>query len=195
MLSSMVIASQLRAGMAIRFEGQMYKVLGAEYHPGQGKMGGATHTRLKNLSTGTLREISFRAELRLDEVETQKAPMDFLYADAEQYTFMNPETFEQVSIPASVIGPQAALLQTEMRVVIDFVEGQPVGVLFPDVLEVRIADTGPPSHQQVDSVWKPARLESGVEIMVPQFIKNGDLIRLDVANMKYMDRAKGSGRA
>jgi elongation factor P len=67
--------------------------------------------------------------------------------------------------------------------------------VFPDVLEVRIGATAPPSHAQVDSVWKPARLESGVEVMVPQFIKNGDLIRLDVANMKYMDRAKGSGKA
>ncbi len=191
----MVIASQLRAGMAVRFEGQTYKVLAAEHHLGQGKMGGAAHTRLRNLQTGTLREINFRAELKLEEVETRKVPMDFLYADAEQCTFMNPETFDQISVPVSLVGPQAALLQTDMRVAVDFVEGQPVGVAFPDVLEVRIGETAPPSHAQVDSVWKPARLESGVEIMVPQFIKNGDLIRLDVANMKYMDRAKGSGRA
>ncbi len=191
----MVIASQLRAGMAIRHEGQMYKVLAAEYHPGQGKMGGVAHTRLKNLSTGTQREISFRAELKLEEVETEKAPMDFLYAEGEDQVFMNPQTFEQISIPGSLVGPQAALLQPEMRVVVELVEGRPVDVRFPDILEVRVAGTAPPSHQQVDSVWKPARLESGVEIMVPQFIKNGDLVRLDVANMKYMDRAKGSGKA
>ncbi len=191
----MVIASQLRAGMAVRFEGQVYKVLAAEHHLGQGKMGGAAHTRLKNLSTGTLREINFRAELKLEEVETRKLPMDFLYADAEQCTFMNPETFDQISVPVSLVGPQTALLQTDMRVAVDFVEGQPVGVVFPEVLEVRIGETAPPSHAQVDSVWKPARLESGVEVMVPQFIKDGDLIRLDVANMKYMDRAKGSGKA
>ena len=191
----MVIASQLRAGMAVRFEGQVYKVLAAEHHLGQGKMGGAARTRLKNLSTGALREINFRAELKLEEVETRKVPMDFLYADAEQCTFMNPETFDQISVPVSLVGPQTALLQTDMRVAVDFVEGQPVGVVFPEVLEVRIGETAPPSHAQVDSVWKPARLESGVEVMVPQFIKDGDLIRLDVANMKYMDRAKGSGKA
>ena len=191
----MVIASQLRAGMAVRFEGQAYKVLAAEHHLGQGKMGGAAHTRLKNLSTGTLREINFRAELKLEEIETRKVPMDFLYADAEQCTFMNPETFDQISVPVSLVGPQTALLQTDMRVAVDFVEGQPVGVVFPEVLEVRIGETAPPSHAQVDSVWKPARLESGVEVMVPQVIKDGDLIRLDVANMKYMDRAKGSGKA
>jgi elongation factor P len=190
----MVIASQLRAGMAIRLEGQTYRVLAAEYHPGQGKMGGAAHTRLKNLSTGTLREISLRAEMKLEEVETERLPMEFLFENAGECTFMNPQSFEQIALPAALVGPQAALLEPEMRVMVDFVEGLPVGVQFPDVMEVRIVETAPAVHQQVDSVWKPARLERGVEIMVPQFIKSGDMIRLDVANMKYMDRAKGAGR-
>lgn len=188
----MVVASQLRVGMAIRFEGQLYKVLLADYHPGQGKMGGVAHTRLKNLATGTLWEHSFRAELKLEEAEVEKTPMDFLYEDAGECTFMNPETFEQTTIPASLIGPQARLLEAEMRVAVESVEGKPVSVVLPEVLEVRIAETAPPSHAQVDSVWKPARLENGAEIMVPQFIKTGDAIRLDVANMKYMDRAKGT---
>ncbi len=191
----MVAASQLRAGMAIRYEGQLYKVLIADYHPGQGKMGGVTHCRLKNLSTGTLWEHSFRSELKLDELPVEKQPMDFLYADSEQCYFMNPDTYEQVGIPVSVIGPQSKFLQPEMRVAIEFVEGQPTSVVLPDILEVRIAETAPPSHQQTDSVWKTARLENGVEIMVPQFIKSGDWIRLDVTNLKYIDRAKGAAKS
>jgi elongation factor P len=190
----MVTASQLRAGMAIRFEGQNYKVLVADYHPGQGKMGGATHARLKNLATGTLWEHSFRSDLKLEELEVEKQSMDFLYEDAGQCWFMNPETYEQTGIAAAALGPQAKLLQPEMRVTVEFVEDQPVSVVFPDVLEVRILDTAPPSHQQVDSVWKPARLDNGIEVMVPQFIKTGDMIRLDVAAMKYMDRAKGTAK-
>jgi elongation factor P len=190
----MVSASQLRVGMAVRFEGQLYRVLAAEYHPGQGKMGGVAHTRLRNLSTGTLWEHSFRSDLKLDEVEVQKTPMDFLYEDGGECTFMNPETFEQVSIATSIIGPQAALLRPGMRVSVDFIEGTPTSVLFPDILEVRVAETTPPVHQQADSVWKPARLENGLEIMVPQFIKPGDTIRFDGANMKYMDRAKGTAK-
>jgi elongation factor P len=190
----MVAASQLRAGMAIRFEGQTYKVLLAEYHPGQGKMGGVAHTRLRNLATGTLWEHSFRSDLKFEQVDVEKVPMDFLFEDSGHCTFMNPETFEQVAIASSAIGPQAALLQPEMRVTVEFVEGSPASVAFPDILEVRVIETAPPVHQQVDSVWKPARIESGVEIMVPQFIKQGDLIRLDVGNMKYMDRARGAAR-
>ncbi len=191
----MITASQLRAGLVIRFEGQLYKVLMADYHPGQGKMGGVAHCRLKNLATATLWEHSFRADLKLEEAEAEKTPMDFLYEDAGECTFMNPETFEQITLPASLIGPQAQLLQPQMRVQIEFVEGSPISVVLPDVLEVRVDDTAPPSHQQVDSVWKPARLANGVEIMVPQFIKTGEVIRLDVANMKYMDRAKGTAKA
>jgi elongation factor P len=191
----MVVASQLRAGMAVRFEGQPYRILFADYHPGQGKMGGATHARLKNLSTGTLWEHSFRSDLKLEELDVEKQPMDYLYDDGGDCYFMNPGSFEQIAIPRATVGPQAALLQPEMRVAVESVEGRPVSVSFPDVLEVRVAETTAPVHQQVDSVWKSARLESGVEIMVPQFIKSGDLIRLDVANMKYMDRAKGTGKS
>ena len=188
----MVTASQVRIGMAVRYEGQVYKVLAADYHPGQGKMGGVMHARLKNLSTGSLWEHSFRADLKLEELSVEKQPMDFLYADGEQCHFMNPDTFEQVDLPASVIGPQANFLLPDMRVAVEFVEGQPVSVALPDILEVRVAETAPPAHQQQESVWKPARLDNGVEVMVPQFIKVGDLIRLDVANLKYIDRAKGA---
>ena len=191
----MVTASQLRAGMAVRFEGQAYKVLASVYHPGQGKMGGAAHARLRNLSTGTLWEHSFRAELKLEELDVVKQSMDYLYDDGDDCCFMNPESFEQITIPRALVGPQAALLQPEMRVAVEFIEERPISVSFPDVLEVRVTDTTPPVHQQVDSVWKSAKTESGVEIMVPQFIKTGDWIRLDVANMKYMDRAKGTGRS
>jgi elongation factor P len=190
----MVTASQLRTGMAIRFEGQNYKVLMAEYHPGQGKMGGVAHARLRNLSTGTIWEHSFRADLKLEELEVERLPMDFLYEDSGQCYFMNPENYDQIAVSAAAIGPQAALLEAGMRVGVELVEGQPVSVLMPDTLDVRVEDTAPPVHQQTDSVWKPARLANGVEIMVPQFIKTGDLIRLDVANLKYMDRTKGAGK-
>jgi elongation factor P len=188
----MITASQLRAGMAVRFEGQPYKVVASEYHPGQGKMGGAAHARLKNLSTGTIWEHSFRAELKLEEMTVEKRSMTFLYADDDHCWFMDPENFEQVGIPNAVIGGQARFLRPDMTVPVEFVEEAPVSVLFPDVIEVRIADTAPPVHAQQDSNWKPATLENGVEIMVPLFIKGGDLIRLDLNALRYMDRAKGA---
>ncbi len=190
----MVTASQLRAGMVIRHEGQPYKVLFADYHPGQGKMGGVTHARLKNLTTGTTWEHSFRSDLKLSDVGVERQSMEFLYSDSDGCYFMHPETFEQVVIPAETIGQQARFLKEGMQVPVEIVDGSPTSVMFPDFLEVRIADTAPPIHQQQDSTWKPARLENDVEVMVPQFIKAGDVIRLDMNNLKYMDRAKGTAK-
>lgn len=191
----MVLASQMRAGMAIVFENQTYRVVAAEYHPGQGKMGGATHARLQNLETGTFREHSFRAELKLQDLPVQRQSLEFLYADGDQLCLMDPGNYEQTEIARAVVGPRAAFLEPGMKLPVDFVNGRPVHVLFPDMIEVKIADTAPATHQQADSAFKPAKLANGVEIMVPQFIKAGDLIRLDLETMKYMDRARPDAKA
>ncbi|HTT63634.1 MAG TPA: hypothetical protein VMG35_17400 [Bryobacteraceae bacterium] len=191
----MVVASQMRAGMAIVWENQTYRVVAADYHPGQGKMGGVTHARLQNLETGTFREHSFRAELRFQDLPVEKQALEFLYMDGSQCCFMHPETYEQTEIPQAVAGSRAAFLEPGMKLAVEFVSGRPVQVLIPDVIEVQIADTAPASHQQTDSAFKPARLANGIEVMVPQFIKTGDMIRLDLQTMKYMDRARPDAKA
>jgi elongation factor P len=190
----MITASEVRTGMAIRYDAQTWKVLAADYHPGQGKMGGVLHARLRNLDTGTQWEHSFRAELRFEEIPLDKRPVDFLYLDADDCYFMDPQTFEQFTVPAALIGDQARLLQPEMRVSLELLGDRPITVKLPDVLELRIADTAPAMHNQQDSTWKPARLESGLQIMVPQFIKTGDMVRLDTENLKYMERVKAAGK-
>src|SRR2546423_925528 len=111
----MVLASQLRAGMAIRYEGQDYKVVAAEYHPGQGRMGGVTHARLRNLDSGNFWEHSFRSEIRLEEVPVEKQVLEFLYADGDQCYFMDPERFEQTEVSRSIVGPQAGFLDPGMK--------------------------------------------------------------------------------
>jgi elongation factor P len=191
----MVLASQMRAGMAVVFESQTYRVVAAEYHPGQGKMGGVTHARLQNIDTGTFREHSFRAELRLRDLPVERQALEFLYADGDHYCFMDAENYEQTEIPRAVIGPRAAFLEPGMKLPVEFVSGRPVHILFPEMIEVRIADTAPPAHQQADSAFKPARLPNGMEVMVPQFIKTGDMIRLDLETMKYMDRSRPDAKA
>ena len=190
----MILASQLRSGMAVVFEGHTYRVLSAEYHPGQGKMGGVCHAQLQNFDTGTLRDYSFRSELKLQEVAVEKRHLQFLYASGDVFCFMNPETFEQTEIPREVMGRRASLLVAGMPLGIEFLDGRPVGVSFPDVLEVKVIDTAPPVHQQADANFKPATLENGVEIQVPQFIKTGDAIRLNVGSMKYVARAEAKAK-
>ncbi len=186
----MINASQIRAGMAIRYEGQLYRVLAADYHPGQGKMGGVNHVRLENLSTGAIWEHSLRADLKVAEVPVERQTLEFLYSDEHACFFMHPASYEQTEIPTALIGERAKFLEPGMQVPVEFVEGRPVSVVFPDFVEAKIAETAPPMHGQADSTWKPARLTNGVQVMVPPFVKTGDAIRLSLADLKYMDRAK-----
>jgi elongation factor P len=188
----MVTASQLRPGMVVRHEGQAFRVATCDYHAGQGKMSGVAHVRLKNLQTGTFWEHGFRADLKIDIIEVQKQNLEFLYADADHYYFMDPENFEQTGIPHSVLGAIGRFLLPQMRLPVEFAEGNPINVVFPDIVELRVKQTAPPIHQQQDNTWKQAELENGLKVLVPQFIKTGDSVRIDVEKLKYVDRAKGA---
>ena len=189
----MINASQIRAGMAIRYEDQLYKVLAADYHPGQGKMGGVNHLRLENLQTGTIWEHSLRADLRVSEAPVEKQALEYLYSDDSACFFMHPVSYEQTEIPNTSIGERARFLEPGMQVPVEFVEGRPIAVVFPEFVEVKIEDTAPPTRAQADSTWKAARLSNGVRVMVPPFVKTGDTIRLSLSDLRYMDRAKAKG--
>ncbi len=190
----MLAASQLRPGMVIRYENQAFRVISCDYHAGQGKMGGVAHVRLKNLFTGTFWEHSFRSDLKLEVLEVERHNLEFLYSDADQYYFMNPESFDQIGIPAALIGSVGRFLRPQMQLPVEFVDGKPVSVVFPDIVELKVENTAPPAHQQQDNTWKIAEMENGLKIMVPQFIKTGDMIRIDVEKLRYVDRARAGSR-
>ena len=186
----MIGAEKLRAGMAIRYQGQPYKVVAADYHPGQGKMGGANHLELRNLETGTLWQQSLRAELKVEELPIERLNLEYLYSTETASIFMHLQNFEQIEVPSALLGAQARFLSEGMQLPVEFVEGRPIAVLFPDFVEIAVAETAPPVHSQVDGNWKPARLGNGVEVMVPPFVKSGESIRLNLNTLKYMERAR-----
>ena len=190
----MVIASQLRPGMVLKIGEDIFKVFEYTYNLGQGKMPGSVHTRAHHVVRGTLKEFRFRPEERLEDTQLQRQDMDFLYADADSVTFMNPDTFEQVAISREAIGAATQFLQAEMKVPVEFYEGQPVSIVFPPIVEAKISTTAQPVHQQQDNTLKPATLENGVEIMVPHFIKPGETVRVDVATGKYVDRVRADAK-
>jgi elongation factor P len=186
----MVVASQLRPGTVLKFGDDLFKVIESVYHVGQGKMPGCVHARLRNVLKGTLKESRFRPEERLEDTQLEKQEMEFLYSDADSATFMNPKTFDQVSVPLEATGPAAKFLQPEMKVPVEFFDGQPVSIVFPEIVEVKVQTTAQPVHQQQDNTYKYATLENGMEVMVPQFIKEGESIRVEVATGKYVDRVR-----
>ena len=186
----MVIAAQLRPGTVLKIGADIFKVFESTYHLGQGKMPGSVHARAHHVLKGTLKEFRFRPEERLEETQLVKQEMEFLFADADSVTFMHPESFEQVSLPREAIGKATRFLRPDMKVPVEFYEGQPVSIVFPEIVEAKVATTAQAIHQQQDSTFKEATLDNGLEILVPQFIKTGETIRVEVATGKYVDRVR-----
>jgi elongation factor P len=190
----MVIASQLRSGMILKVGGDLFKVLESEYHIGQGKMPGSVHAKLRHVMKRTDKEVRFRPEERLEDTQLQKREMDFLYSDADSATFMDPETFEQIPIPLDAVGPAQKFLKPDMKIPVEFCEGQPVNLVFPPIVELKVDSTAEAVHQQHDSNYKQATLENGMEALVPVFIKPGEIVRIEVSTGKYVDRVRTDTR-
>ncbi len=190
----MVLASQLRPGVVLKMGDDLLKVVESTYHVGQGKMPGSVHAKLRDVRKGTFKELRWRPEEKLDDTNLEKLEMEFLYSDADSATFMNPVTFDQVSIPLEAIGAATRFLKPEMRVPVEFYRGEPLSIIFPEIVEVKVESTAQPVHQQQDNTYKYATLENGLEVMVPQFIKPGEVVRIEVGSGKYVDRVRADAK-
>jgi elongation factor P len=186
----MVVASELREGVVVRIEGQIYKVIEVESRAGAAKMGGVVKTKLVNLRGGRIWEPHFRPQEKLEELPIERRRMEFLFAQGDRSTFIDSENFEQTEVPHRTLGPAASFLQPGMEVDIEFFEGEPISVVFADAVQARVKTTAPASHAQQDSAWKEAILENGVTIRVPLFIAPGESVRVDVRTGRYLERAR-----
>jgi elongation factor P len=186
----MIIASDLRPGMVIRIEGEIYKVLEVEARAGAAKMGGVVKAKLSNVRSARLWEPHFRPQERLEDLDLERHMMEFLFAEGDTCTFMNPDTYEQIEIPNAVLGLGQKFLQSGMELPVEFFDGEPISVVFPDIADVRVSETAPPAHSQQDSAWKEATLENGISVRVPLFIGPGELVRVEVKTGRYVERAR-----
>ena len=191
----MILASQLREGMAVRVQGEVYKVLECEVKAGGGQMGGVVKTRLRNVVSGRLWEPHFRPDDRLEDLPLEKQTMEFLYSDADNAFLMNPTTCEQIAVPLAVLGPSEKFLSPGTTLPVEFFDGRPVSVLFPATVEARVVDTAAPAHAADDSAWKEATLENGMHLKVPLFIAPGEMVRIDVKSVKYLERVREKKRS
>ena len=187
----MVFAFELRRGMFLRIEGEIYKVLEAESKAGSAKLGGVVKTKLCDVTSGRMWEPHFRPQERLEDLEVERRVMEFLFGDGETCTFMDPQTFEQIAVQRAILGPASAFLQSGMELPVEFFEDQPLSVVFPEIVDAEVANTAPPTHSQQDSAWKEATLDNGLRIRVPLFIAPGEIVRVDVRDSRYVERARG----
>ena len=183
-------ATQIRKGMVIVFEGEPCKVLDARHHT-PGNLRAMMQTKLRNLRTGSSFEHRFRSADAVERAVLEQHEMEYMYSDGTHHHFMNTENYEQTALSDDDLGGMAQWLTPGMRIQAEFYEGSPIGIDLPPSMILTVTSTEPTMKgATVSNVNKPATLENGVTISVPPFVNEGDRIRVDPVEGRYIERAK-----
>ena len=135
--------------------------------------------------------VGIRSTDAVDRAILEEHEMTYLYNDGDTYHFMNTESYEQIGLDAEALGDADGYLLPETVISVEFYEGQPMGIELPSVVELQIVETEPElKGATVSNVSKPAKLETGITIQVPPFIKQGERIRVNTTDGTYVERAK-----
>lgn len=182
--------AEFKRGMVLMIDGVPH-VLEDFHATGTAKFKQKLHARLRHLATGRILERTFadNEEIAVAEVEYRKA--QFSYVQGDTYVFMDSETYEPIELPASQIGDRRWFVKESEEYKTLFLDGRLVDLEIPGQVVLQVAETGPAQRGSSDSTWKPAKLETGFEIMVPLFIETGDRIRVDTAERKYAGKEGG----
>jgi elongation factor P len=185
-----ISANDIRKGMVILHEGSPVKVMEFHHHT-PGNLRAMVQARLRNLLTGNSFEFRFRSNDTLERVILEQHKMEYLYSDGSHHHFMNSENYEQVALTEEELGDAAQWLMPGLKIEVEFYNGTPNGVALPASMELTVATTEPQLKVATASNSnKPATLENGVTLMVPPFIAEGEKIRVNPAEARYMERVK-----
>jgi elongation factor P len=187
---SFVNGNGLRSGYVIKYKGDLYRVMTAEHRtPGKGKA--FMQAKLRKLKDGTQTEIKFRADESVERAEMEQVDMEYLYEDPSGFCFMNCETYEQIFMDDKLIGDGKKFLLPNTRVIVEFCDDAAIGLSFPEMVELKVVDTEPGLKGATASgSGKPATLETGLVVTVPQFIKIGEAVRVSTTSGEYLERVK-----
>lgn len=183
-------ANDLRRGNIIILDGTPCRVM--EFDRNQpGKGGAVVQTKLRNLVTGNSFDHRFRSNESVERAVLEQNEMEYLYSDGDAHHFMNTENYEQIGMSEEDLGDAAKWLMPGLKIEIEFFDGNPIGVDLPQSLELTITETEPVlKGATASNSNKPATLENGVTLYVPPFMKEGEKIRVNPAEEKYIERVK-----
>jgi len=187
---SSVKATQLRPGMVIQHQGDLFTVFTTE-HRTPGNKRGSMQTRMKNLRTGAIIEYRFRAEEFVDRAILDEIEFEYLYIEGDDFHFMNTKTYEQMQMTKDELGETVNYLIPNTIVKIEFHDEKAIGVDLPDTMDMKVIQTEPTLQKATASaVMKPATLETGLIVNVPPFVNEGDRIRVDTSEARYVQRVE-----
>ena len=180
----------IRPGNVIEHKGRLWRAVKIQ-HTQPGKGGAYLQVELKDIRDGTKLNERFRASEDVERVRLDQKEFQYLYADGDSYTFMDQETYDQVSLSSDMIGEPAVFLQDGMTVTIESYENDPISVMLPETVVMEITEADPVvKGQTAASSYKPALLENGVKTMVPPHIETGTRVVVNTADASYVERAK-----
>ena len=180
--------NEIKPGIIIEFNNDHWTVLKTQ-HVKPGKGGAFNQVELKSLTKGTKLNQRFRSSENVERVQLEEKKFNFLYSNDGESFFMEPKTFEQISLKSNLLGKKSKLLTENLEVTISYLEDRPLSVDLPNNIECIIENTeGVVKGQTAASSYKPAKLKNGIDIMVPPFIEEGDKIILDTRSLEYVKK-------
>ena len=186
----MINASEMKRGSVVRFDGELFTIVSYGWvKPGKGPA--YLQTKIKHLKNGNVMERRLQGSDKVDSVFVERLKMEYLYEDGSSLVFMDTTTFEQTFVQKDILGDGINYLQPNIEVQISVIEGEVVSVELPPTVTLKIVETSPPlKGATVTNKTKPAILETGCRVMVPDFVEDGTAIRVDTRSGEYIERAK-----
>lgn len=183
-------ATQIRRGMVLVFEGDPCRVIEFRHHT-PGNLRAMVQAKLKNLRTGSSFEHRFRAADTIIKADMETHELEFMYQGGDTYHFMNAENYDQIELDEEALGDSAPWMQPGLKILAEYYNGRPIGIQLPNSLVFEIVETAPVVRGATKTASsKPAKLENGVTVNVPEFIEQGTRVRVNPATGEYLDRAK-----
>ncbi len=185
----MISSNDFKTGSTIEYDGAIWRVI--EFmHVKPGKGAAFVRTKLKNIRTGAVKEMTFRAGEKVARARIENREMQYLFNDGENYTFMDTESYEQLMIPKEQLEYELNFLKENMNCIVVLYDGQAIGVDLPNTVELTVAQTEPGIRGDTATGGsKPAIMETGYSVQVPFFINIGDKLIIDTRSGLYVSRA------
>jgi elongation factor P len=185
-----VPATQIRRGMVIVFEGDPCRIIEFRHHT-PGNLRAMVQAKLKNLRSGSSFEHRFRAADSIEKASMETQELEFMYQGGDTYHFMNVQNYDQIELDEETLGDNAQWMQSGMKIMAEYYNGRPIGIELPQYLDLEVVETSAVMKTATKTASKkPAKLENGVTVNVPEFIKVGEKVRVNPSTGDYLDRSK-----
>ncbi|KRM18772.1 protein translation elongation factor P [Ligilactobacillus hayakitensis DSM 18933 = JCM 14209] len=185
----MISVNDFKNGLTIEVDGELWRVVEFQ-HVKPGKGSAFVRSKLKNLRTGAVQEKTFRAGEKVNQAQIDRKKMQYLYADGDNYVFMDTNTYEQLELPSAQIQEELKYLKENMVVSIIMFGAETLGVELPNTVDLEVKETEPGIKGDTQSGGsKPATMETGLVVQVPFFVNEGDMLTINTVDGTYISRA------